>query len=156
MTAEEMRALKARVKDEMNRRCLAGLDQASTPVDFGSLRQFGADTYDFENVPAKEEIILAEQGEKVINVLYEIKDIDDVPFVEKGKLLSSGVSLDTYLSALAAESIEGGSSSCRGACSGLCYGSCIGGCNGCSGQCNTGCQGCSATCGSGCSDSTRA
>lgn len=157
MTADQFNTIKAKVKAEMNRRCLAGLDQTTTPIDFGSLRQFGSDNYDFPVVPAKGEPILAEQGEKVINLLYEIEDQQDVPFVATGVPLPESVdTLESYVDALKLESIEGNSSSCRGACSGLCFGSCINGCNGCSGQCNTGCQGCTATCGTGCAGSSMA
>lgn len=153
MKAEEFIAIKERVKNEMNRRCLAGLDQGSSPINFGSLRKFGEAEYEFETVPEQGEAVLAEQGEKVINIMYEVKDIDS-PFVAKGMPLKVN-GLDEYLSQLEKEPIEGESSSCRGACSGLCFGSCINGCNGCSGACNTGCQGCSATCGSGCASGYR-
>lgn len=153
LKSEEINAIKKKIKDEMNRRCLAGLDQGSSPTDFGSLRSFGSETYDFTQIPAKNGKILREQGEKTINVLYEIKDLENLDYVKKESQIpydGDFLALNEYLDRLSIESIEGTDTSCRGACSGLCSGSCINGCNGCSGNCNTGCQGCSATCGSGC------
>ena len=87
----------------MNRRCVGGLDQGNNPVIFGSLREFGSAAYDFKSVPVKGAKILAEQGEKVINVLYEVKDIADLPFVEKNKIAPSKsaiASLEDYITAL--------------------------------------------------------
>lgn len=159
VTAEEFKALKSKIKEEMNRRCLAGLDERETPVDFGSLRKFASTEFDFTEIPIKGEKILTEHGEKTINLLYEIKDLDNLEYVAENKVLPTKEkieTLDDYLSAISLESIEGENSSCRGACSGLCFGSCINGCNGCSGACNSGCQGCTATCGTGCAGSTMA
>ena len=159
MTAEEFKKLKIKIKEEMNRRCLAGFDERETPIEFGSLRRFGSTEFDFTNVPEKGKKILTEHGEKTVNILYEIKDISEVNYVEKNKKLPEKgkiESLTEYLAAISLEPIEGERSSCRGACSGLCFGSCINGCNGCSGACNSGCQGCSATCGTGCAGSTMA
>ncbi|MGF6376844.1 hypothetical protein M2140_001922 [Clostridiales Family XIII bacterium PM5-7] len=153
MTADEFKAIKQRVKAEMERRSLAGLDQDEEPIDFGSLREFSEEEYDFVEVPEKGSRVLAEHGEKTINILYAVED-QEASFVRKGEPLPSVNSLDDYLDLISSESIEGETSSCRGACSGLCFGSCIGGCNGCSGACDSGCQGCTATCGTACASST--
>lgn len=144
---EDIISLKAKVKAEMTRRSLNGSDKS-----WGSLETYGTDEYDFSEVPSSGSRILLEHGQKTVNILYGVKDIDNVsPVVEGGIIPPDKVnSLKSYVDSLQTETVEGSASSCRGACTGLCLGSCIGGCNGCSGQCNSGCQGCSGSCGTGC------
>lgn len=153
--AEEFKGVKSKVDTEMRKRCLNGMDLTSS-VDFGSLRPVTGDL-DFVNPVEKGALIKKEHGEKTINLLYEIEDIEGLEYVVENGLLPSHegyLSLTTFLEKLSGETIEGDSSSCRGACTGLCFGSCIGGCNGCSDACTGDCSGCTATCGTGCANSS--
>ena len=71
MTAEQLIAIKARVKAEMARRC-----------HMGSLAEYATNTYDFAITPTAGELtnatinnaILAEQGQKVTDLLLKIND----------------------------------------------------------------------------------
>nr|DAL46635.1 MAG TPA_asm: hypothetical protein [Caudoviricetes sp.] len=117
---------------------------------YGDISAYGGTAYDFTNAASVDKPVLAEHGEKTINIMYAVKDID-VTQAASGKLLPENApTLTTLIGKMSTESMEGSTSSCRGACAGLCAGSCIGGCNGCSGGCNAGCQGCTASCGSSC------
>ena len=95
--------------------------------------------FDFSNTPAKDKKILAEHGQKTIDVLLKIKDIGDLKGVTQGELIPDDFnsSLAQTVAALSNES-KTGSSSCRGACTGLCtttcYSSCTGGCTGSGGS----------------------
>ena len=131
--------LKTKIKAEMQRR-----------KGYGDISAYGGTAYDFAESADADKPILAEHGEKTINIMYAIKDVG-VAQAGSGKLLPENApTLTALIGQMSTESMEGTTSSCRGACAGLCAGSCIGGCNGCSGGCNTGCQGFSASCGSGC------
>lgn len=131
--------LKTKIKAEMQRR-----------KGYGDISTYGGTAYDFTNAASVDKPVLAEHGEKTINIMYAVKDID-VTQAASGKLLPENApTLTTLIGKMSTESMEGSTSSCRGACAGLCAGSCIGGCNGCSGGCNAGCQGCTASCGSSC------
>ncbi len=155
MKAEEFKNLKSRIDTEINKRCLNNADTAQG-VDFGSLRQL-TESMEFTKPAEAGKPVLAEHGEKTINFLYEIKDIDGVDYAVQGGLLpqqQSMLTLDQFLETLSSEVMEGQTSSCRGACTGLCFGSCIGVCNGCSGTCSGDCNGCSAACGTGCANSS--
>ncbi len=153
-TGQEFINIKQKVKAEMNRR---NLNNSST--NYNSLAAYGGTSFDFSNAPVAGEVINSEIGEKTINLLYQVEDLENVEFVQQNNKLPSDTAvsgLSTYVDNLASESMLGDTSSCRGACSGLCAGSCIGGCNGCSGACNTGCMGCTATCGTGCASGAMA
>ncbi len=141
ITAEYMNNLKASIKTEMSRR-----------KGYGDLSAYAGSNYDFTDTPTSDHEILAEQGQKTIDLLLYIKDITGINKTAQGDILPpAGSTLSALVSQYASESMEGTTSSCRGACAGLCAGSCTGGCNGCTGKCDTGCQGCTASCGSGCS-----
>ncbi len=105
--------------------------------------------------------ILAEHGKKTINPLLNVKDHAGLVLVDgetpEGVTPSTSgnpipAAFDEELIAevdkLAAESMTGNSSSCRGACTGLCLGTCTSSCSGCSGSCSGSCGG---SCGSHCS-----
>jgi hypothetical protein len=137
--ADLINDLKTKIKAEMQRR-----------KGYGDISAYGGTAYDFTNAASVDKPVLAEHGEKTINIMYAVKDID-VTQAASGKLLPENApTLTTLIGKMSTESMEGSTSSCRGACAGLCAGSCIGGCNGCSGGCNAGCQGCTASCGSSC------
>lgn len=153
--AEDFKIVKDKVDIEMKKRCLNDMDQSSG-VDFGSLRPVRADL-DFQNPVEKGALIKKEHGDKTINLLYEIEDIEGLDYVVENGLLPSHegyLNLESFLEKFSKETMEGDSSSCRGACTGLCFGSCIGGCNGCSDACTGDCSGCTATCGTGCANSS--
>ena len=155
LTADQFKEFKEKVDTEVKKRCLNDMDQ-SNAVDFGSLRPITADM-NFTNSVQRGALIKKEHGDKTINFLYEIKDIASVAYVVEHGLLPSYekyLDLETFLNALSHESMQGDTSSCRGACTGLCFGSCIGGCNGCSDACTGDCSGCTATCGTGCANSS--
>lgn len=138
-----MKNLKTLTKSEMSRR-----------KGYGSLEEYAGSNYDFGVDPAKDGVILADQGDKTVNLLLMIKDITGVNKTKAGDILPNPDGVLNAVKSYATETMEGETSSCRGACTGLCAGSCIGGCNGCSGKCDSGCQGCTASCGSGCAGST--
>ena len=141
LTANEIVTLKSKVKAEMARRS-----------GYGSLSSFSGTAYDFATSPKQGGIILAEHGQKTIDLLLQIKDKDNLVLVKQNALIPDGFdsSLITYVDTLAKETMTGSTSSCRGACTGLCVGTCSGGCNGCSGGCSGGCYG---TCTGGCANS---
>lgn len=135
---------KAAIKAELKRRS-----------GYGDISKYGADNYDFKTDANVDSEILAEQGEKTINLLYAIKDIG-IEQAAKDKILPENApTLASLIEKMQGEAMEGAVSSCRAACSGLCAGSCISGCNGCSGTCSGKCSGCAATCGSGCASGAR-
>ena len=64
LTASEINSLKTKVKAEMNRRS-----------GYGSLTSYGSSSYDFTTSPTSDAKILTEQGQKVRDLLLQIKDI---------------------------------------------------------------------------------
>lgn len=142
VTAEYINALKSSIKSELKRR-----------KGYGDLSVFADVQYDFTEAPMADKEILVEHGQKTIDLLLYIKDITGINKTAQGDILPpTGSTLATLVRQYASESMEGNTSSCRGACAGLCVGNCTGGCNGCTGKCDTGCQGCTASCGSGCAN----
>lgn len=160
ITAEQVIELKSKIKAEMLRR-----------NGYGSLAEYGSADYDFIETPVKDELIMAEHGQKTIDLLLKIENYGDLIPSEKGSLIPSDFTegLLDEVDRLAAELKTGESaktvanlfpdraaeiSSCRGDCTGLCVGSCTGLCNGCTGctsTCGTGCaSGCNTTCTGGC------
>ena len=163
LTAKQINELKAKEKTEMARRS-----------GYGSLAGFAGTAYDFTVTPVKGGGILAEHGKKTINPLLNVKDHAGLVLVDgetpEGVTPSTSgdpipAAFDEELIAevdkLAAESMTGNSSSCRGACTGLCLGTCTSSCSGCSGSCSsscggscggcTGCSSCGSSCSNGCS-----
>ncbi len=154
ITAEKFQSLKSRIDTEVRKRCLNNMDTANA-VNYGSLRPLIGDM-DFSSPAESGNVIKAEHGEKSINFLYEITDLEGIEWVQQHGLLPPAqnmLSLGDFLTILSGETMEGDSSSCRGACTGLCFGSCIGGCNGCTNACTGECSGCTASCGTGCAGS---
>ena len=150
-SAERFQTLKNKIDTEVRKRCLNNMDTANS-IDFGSLRTLTGDM-EFSTPVETGAVIMAEHGQKSINFLYEIQDLEGIDWVVRHGLLPSKqeiLSLDDFMAILSGETMEGTSSSCRGACTGLCFGSCIGGCNGCTNACTGECSGCTATCGTGC------
>lgn len=158
VTADEINALKQKVKTEMARRS-----------GYGSLAMLAGATNDFASVPAPGKRILAEHGQKTINPLLQVADVPGLVLVDgqtpegdvpstTGDIIPAAfdAALLSYTDALSAEPMSASQSSCRGACSGLCVGTCTDSCSGCGASCNISCSGCSGCssctggCGSGC------
>ena len=162
LTAAQIVDLKAKIKAEAARRKYYGSLSTNGGYNYAvkdSAVDYSSSTYNFSTTPTSGNAILAEHGQKTIDILLKIKDYGDLKKVAKGDPLpgSFNSELITYVNNLAKESITGSSSSCRGACTGLCVGTCASACSGCSStngsNSSTGsyCSGCSATCGTGCS-----
>ena len=82
LTAEEIKSLKAKVKAEMSRR-----------NGYGSLSEFGGADYDFAAEPAAGGVIAAEHGQKTVDLLLKITDIDGLVLVMKGDVIPDQVDL---------------------------------------------------------------
>lgn len=165
-----MKELKAGIKEEMKRR----------NSSYGSLEEYGDDSYDFLKEPQLGDLVYADYGMKTINLLLKICDIGDGKLAE---IKESGDFLNLNFVNLLKEALtkfetetKTSSSSCRAMCTGLCSGSCISECSGCTGSsgtyedagasckgnctsecttacsvtCGTGCGGCNTECGGGC------
>lgn len=154
LTADEINALKQKVKTEMARRS-----------GNGSLARLAEASQDFASVPAPGGKILAEHGAKAINPILQVADVPGLMLVDgetpEGEVPSTSgdpippafdAGLLEHMEDLAAEPMTASSSSCRGACSGLCAGTCTDSCSGCGASCNISCSGCSgcSSCTGGC------
>lgn len=146
-TAADIVALKARVKQEMQRRAYGARP----------LTGYAAASYDYTTTPVAGGKILSEHGTKIITPLDQITS--QGYNAATGQTIKALNVVSSNLSTYEAQSITG-SSSCSSNCSGLCVGcsntctgSCTGSCTGtCTGSC-TSCTGCSGGCTScsGCS-----
>jgi len=98
LTTAEIISLKSKVKAEMARRS-----------GYGSLSSFAGTTYDFTTTPTKGGAILAEHGQKTIDLLLQIKDNGNLKFVKQNELIPSGFdsALITYVDTLAKETMTG-------------------------------------------------
>jgi hypothetical protein len=161
MTAAQVIDLKAKIKAEMARRKYYGSLSTNGGYNYAvkdSAVNYASSTYDFTTTPSSGNAVLAEHGQKTVDLLLKIKDYGDLKKVVQNDPIpnSFDAALITYVNNLAKESITGSSSSCRGACTGLCVGTCASGCSGCSSTNGSSdsigsyCSGCAATCGSGC------
>ena len=124
LTASQINSLKASVKAEMARRS-----------GYGSLAEFAGASYDFSTVPAAGGVIKAEHGQKTVNLILKVTDVNKLKNVNQGDILPDKLdsSVLTHVNTLKNESMTGSKSSCRGACTGLCLGTCTSTCSGCSG-----------------------
>lgn len=145
MTAEEFIKLKQKLKKELSRR-----------NGNGSVSEFADPKYDFNenDRPVSREVIMTEQGQKVIDLALKINDVGNLKNVEQGDLVSKDIELlDSTITKWSQESMTGSTSSCKTSCTGLCISSCSGGCTGCGGSCSYGCSGgCWGSCSSTCAD----
>ena len=155
LTADQFKALKTKVNNEMTRR-----------NGYGPLNSYATA---FTVSPDQNTSILAEHGKGTIDNALRITDINGLKLVEQGDYIPDNLDfLSTFIDSITGESMEGNSSTCRGACTGLCIDSCATTCSGtcgvnscqktcgtvcgsCSNSCVTSCgASCSATCGSAC------
>ena len=142
LTASQLNEIKARVNAEMSRRSY-----------YGSLAGY---SNQFSNYPTAGKTIYAEQGDKLIRGLLNIRDLGNLNLndLKSNGIIPRDFDYNTIKNALAtyeSESITGNKSSCRGACTGLCVGTCGSTCTGCQNACGFTCEGtCSVVCGSSC------
>ena len=121
LSAQEVLALKVRIKEEMLRRS-----------GYGSLAEFGRSDYDFEHVPEEGSTVFKEHGEKTNNLALQVSDIVGVKYVSGDGEPISGMNteLESFVTQIENEAMNAEASSCRGACSGLCVGTCVSECAG--------------------------
>lgn len=104
LTASEFQQLKTKVKAEMARRGA-----------YGSLAGYAAAAYDFSSPPVSGGLILAEHGQKTIDLLLKIKDYPGLKAVKAGEVIPDTINsgIISSVNALASEPMQGNSSSCR-------------------------------------------
>lgn len=134
MTAAQINVIKSRLKAELARR-----------NGFGSVSGYSQSGYDFTKIPVQGEVILAEHGQKTIDLLLKIASLGDLKAVASGEPIPNSFTYEKIidlLSVLEKESKTGTASetsSCGTNCTGLCVGSCQGMCNGCTDTCSGAC-----------------
>lgn len=133
----------------------------------GSLVPYTSSNYDFNNIPTTNGPILLEHGEKTINLLLDVVNVDNFSKVQTGSIVKSLDTLYTKVNDMKSKPMTSSSSDCKSLCSGLCIstcttscvgscaGSCTGGCVGgctdiCTGDCLSNCSICSNSCTGGC------
>ena len=139
LSAKDINTLKAKIKSELLRR-----------DGNGSLAVFAGSDYDFNLVPEAGSPVMAEHGQKTIDLILKIAPVNGLKEVKKGDPIPDGfdTELIAHVDRLAAETKRyGAKSSCVGACSGLCISACVSACTSCSGSCEGSCVSCSAYCG---------
>ena len=139
LNAKDINTLKAKIKAELARR--NGL---------GDLSSYAGNEYDFVLVPEKGVPIMAEHGQKTIDLILKIAPYKDLEKVKKGDPIpdSFDEELISHIDRLALERKSyNASSSCSSSCSGLCITACVSACTSCSGSCEGSCVSCSAYCG---------
>ena len=145
LTAERFSSVKAKVKEEMQRR--------SAPDQNGSLSQCAGDQWDFEINPETGCVIVNEYIQKLIDPLLQVNDfLRDNSFRSgKGGLEIPLDKIEEFVDKISKIPADASNSGCRGKCTGLCHSGCSGSCQGCRESCLSGCRdGCVHTCGSGC------
>ena len=92
LSAQEVLALKVRIKEEMLRRS-----------GYGSLAEFGRSDYDFEHVPEEGSTVFKEHGEKTNNLALQVSDIVGVKYVSGDGEPISGMNteLESYTAQVA-------------------------------------------------------
>lgn len=145
ITSYDFEQLKSLIKAEFSRR-----------NGNGSLVPYTGIDYDFNNKPIVNGPILVEHGEKTVNLLLDVVNIDNFSKVQYGSIVKDPNDLYTKLNDMKSKPMTSAISDCKSLCSGLCVstctgtctGSCLGSCSGCSGTCEGWCTGCSGSCGS--------
>lgn len=145
--AKDIKTLKAKVKKEMLRR-----------DGKGSLAAYGGSAYDYIVEPVANGKTLIEHANKIIVPMNAVKP-SGFTEVKSGDPMKSLEALDAKVTAYAAESMTGNTSSCSSSCSGLCTTGSSGSssCGSCTDACTAACQYStdgSCTCGSACQGST--
>ena len=147
LKAEEIKALKARIKEQCLRRCHKD-----------SVAAYGGTTYDYTDVPASGVKVKQEHYDKIATPLNAI-NADKVPNKTAGtdKKVSRAdyTAMEGFVTQLEQrDQYDRTGSDCKGNCAGLCFSSCTGSCsNGCSGGCLNTCTGnCTGGCGGACSN----
>lgn len=154
VSAARFNNLKARLKEVLKNRKY-----------YGDVSNLGSNTYDFTISPATGDIILSDQGAKVINLILSVNNVNSLKKIENDNyILRDITAIETFVTKLESQTPTTATNLCRGGCTGICIshcstgcsGSCLTGCTGgcattCSGTCIKSCSSCSGTCtGSGC------
>lgn len=140
--ASDFVSLKARVKDEMNRRCRSG-----------SLTSYAGTNYDYSVTPASNGKILPEHLNKLTTPVNAISNCG-IAEKQSGDVIPALDDFDTKLSSHEAFPMRGSGTDCASSCSGLCSSGCWNSCSGCGGSCSYSCNGgCDNTCSGGCDGS---
>lgn len=138
-TASDIKALKARVKAEMQRRKYTG-----------SLTGYAGTSYDYSTVPAAGGKLLIEHYNKIVTPMRQVNATTTAAnTVSAGAKITQLNSLSSVLSSYEGKSLTASPSDCASSCSGLCYTECGNTCKGCTGTCSGGCTSCSG-CSGGC------
>lgn len=150
ISAERFRNLKARIKELCSKRKY-----------YGDLSQFSTNDYDFKINPNTGDIILSEQGVKVINLILNINDVNDIRKIENDNYILRDIdAIEKFVSRMEGQTPTSPINNCRGGCMGICVTHCSTGCvgscmtscdyvcgnSGCSGKCVNQCSSCSGTC----------
>ena len=160
VSAERFNNLKARLKEIFKNRHY-----------YGAISKFEDDSYDFTVSPATGDIILSDQGSKVIDLILSINDINDIQKIANDTyILRDITAIEALVSKLEGQTPTTQNNLCRGGCMGICIDhcstACVGNCNtsctdnncaaGCTGECVHSCSSCSGNCaGSGCRSDCR-
>lgn len=150
VSAARFNNLKARLKEVFKKRKY-----------YGDLSKFSTTDYDFTINPKTGDIILSDQGAKVINLILTVNDINELKKIENDNyILRDITAIETLVTKLEGQTMPSPVNLCRAGCMGICIThcstECIGSCNtscssslcsvGCSNACVTACSSCSGTC----------
>lgn len=143
MTADEINAIKKKVKAEMQRR-----------HGTGSMATYAGTNWDFTALPATGGKVQTEHGHKVIAPIIAVKPQGNLTDAAAGAKIPSDfntANLNKIVDTYAAEATTTPHSSCQASCSGLCTTGCYSGCSGCLSSCINGCayectNSCTASC----------
>lgn len=151
ISASRFNSLKARLKQVLKNRKY-----------YGDVSKLGGDTYDFNISPTTGDILLSDQGAKVINLILNINDIGAIKNIENNNYILQDISsIENFVTKLEAQTSDSAANLCRGGCMGicvthcstLCIGSCLTSCTSdCASKCTNTCiQTCQGSCSGGCS-----
>ena len=147
VNAQELVAIKARVKAEMLRRSRSS-----------AVYNYGGTAYDYAAAPAANTKIALEHYDKLIEPLRAVNPASLPELGAKTVSENDMTSIDAKLALFETQYMYGGSTDCAAGCAGMCVsctGTCTGYCSGCSGcgdACSYSCSGCSGTCTGTCTD----
>lgn len=143
VTPKEFINLKNRIKKEVKRRKYVG-----------SVSAYGNSNYDYEVLPAPNEVIRLEHINKISECIGAINDTNIKRTYVNGDPITTQLAvMDAEITKFESAKVVGTNSGCRSSCTGMCTTSCSGTCtSGCSSTCS-GCSGCGGACSGNCSGS---
>lgn len=116
---------------------------------YGDLSSLASSSYDFNNIPQLNGLILSEHGQKTINLLLNATNLGNLKKIENDNYIMRDITaIETWLNNYENRDYTTSDSGCRGNCAGLCTSHCSTVCAGsCMTGCSTGCQsGCNGSC----------